>query len=131
MGSEFAYEDLSSFNVDKYTYEGDALELEVEGKKMYKVQSRPVSENSGYTKQVAWIDAASFLIQKMEYYDRKQELLKTAIYKDFKNISGVWRIGEIRMKNHQNDKETILIWENETIKNGLKEKDFHKRVLKK
>jgi len=131
MGSEFAYEDLSSFNVDKYTYEGDALELEVEGKKMYKVQSRPVSKNSGYTKQVAWIDAASFLIQKMEYYDRKQELLKTAVYKDFKNISGVWRIGEIRMKNHQNDKETILIWENETIKNGLKEKDFHKRVLKK
>jgi len=131
MGSEFAYEDLSSFNVDKYIYEGDAQVLEIDGKKMYMVQSKPLSKNSGYTKQIAWVDAESFLIHKMDYYDRKNELLKTAVYDDYKKISDVWRIGKISMKNHQNDKETILIWKEETIKNGLQEKDFHKRVLKK
>ena len=35
------------------------------------------------------------------------------------------------MTNHQNDKQTILIWKNEKIKNGLRSKSFHKRVLKK
>jgi len=131
MGSEFSYEDLSSYNVDKYTYVGDAQEVELNGKKMYKGESRPVSKNSGYTRQVFWVDAQSFLIVKMDYYDRKKELLKTARYEDYKKISGVWRIGKITMSNHQNDKQTILVWKDETIKNGLKEKDFHKRVLKK
>jgi len=131
MGSEFAYEDLSSFNVDKYSYEGEALEIEENGKKMYKAYSKPISKYSGYTKQVFWVDASTFLIQKMEYYDRKKELLKTATYSDYKKLSGIWRIGRIEMLNHQNDKKTILIWENESIKNGLKEKNFHKRVLKK
>ncbi len=131
MGSEFAYEDLSSFNVDKYVYEGDAQEVEIDGKKMYLGESKPFSKNSGYTKQIFWVDANTFLLHKMEYYDRKQELLKTAYYSDYKKISGIWRIGKIEMINHQNDKKTILIWEDETIKNGLKDKDFHKRVLKK
>jgi len=131
MGSEFSYEDLSSYNVDKYTYVGDAQEVKLNEKKMYKGESQPVSKNSGYTKQVFWVDAQNFLIVKMDYYDRKKELLKTARYEDYKKISGVWRIGKITMSNHQNDKQTILIWKDETIKNGLKEKDFHKRVLKK
>lgn len=131
MGSEFSYEDLGSFNVAKYAYEGDAEELEYEGKKVYKGESRPVSKNSGYTKQVFWINAENFLILKMDYYDRKKELLKTAQYKDYKKISGVWRFGKVIMSNHQNDKKTILIWEDESIKNGLKESNFHKRVLKK
>ncbi len=131
MGSEFAYEDLSSFNVDKYIYEGDAKEVQLNGQNMYQGESKPFSKNSGYTRQVFWVDPQTFLLQKMEYYDRKHELLKTAFYSDYKQISGVWRIGKIEMINHQNDKKTILIWENETIKNGLEEKSFHKRVLKK
>lgn len=131
MGSEFSYEDLSSFDADKYTYEAEAKEVMLNGKKMYIIQQVPVSKNSGYTKELSWVDADTFLIQKVEYYDRKNELLKTAEFKDYKKISGVWRIGKIIMTNHQNDKQTILVWENETIKNGLKEKNFHKRVLKK
>jgi len=131
MGSEFAYEDLSSFNADKYTYVGDAKEVVIEGKKMYQGESKPLSKNSGYTKQVFFVDPDTFLIHQTDYYDRKKELLKTAVFSEYKKISGVWRIGKIIMSNHQNDKKTILLWENETIKNGLKEKNFHKRVLKK
>jgi hypothetical protein len=35
------------------------------------------------------------------------------------------------MKNFSNSKQSILVWEEESIKNGLTNKDFHKRVLKK
>ena len=130
MGSEFAYEDLSAFNIDKYTYEGSAEEITVDGKKMYKASRVPKSKNSGYTSQVSLVDAESFLTMKVDYYDRKRELLKSAAFFDYKKIDGVWRIGKIHMKNYQNDKETILIWKDETIKNGLSDKDFHKRVLR-
>lgn len=131
MGSEFSYEDLSSFDVDKYSYKGDAKIGTLDGVKMYTGERTPKTKSSGYTKEVSWIDAKEFLARKVEYYDRKHELLKTAYFQDYKKISGIWRIGKIVMKNHQNDKQTILVWKNETVKNGLKEKNFHKRVLKK
>ena len=131
MGSEFSYEDLGAFNIEKYRYEGEAQEVTVDGVKMYRSERVPVSEESGYTKQVSWTDAQTFLVQKVEYYDRKRELLKTATFGDYKKIGGVWRIGSIVMKNHQNDKETVLIWKEEKVRTGLDDKDFHKRVLKR
>jgi len=130
MGSEFSYEDLSSFDMDKYTYEGEASEVVVDGVKMYQSVRIPVSEDSGYTKQIAWSDAENFLVRKVEYYDRKNELLKTAYFDEYKKIGGVWRIGKITMRNHQNDKTTVLVWVEEKIKTGLGEQDFHKQVLK-
>ena len=131
MGSEFSYEDLSSFSMDKYIFQGKATLATLNDKKVYVGERVPVSKNSGYTKQVSWVDTETFLIKKVEYYDRKKELLKTALFEDYKQISGVWRVGKMSMTNHQNDKKTILVWQNETIKNGLKKRDFHKRVLKK
>jgi len=131
MGSEFSYEDLSAFNVDKYTYEGDAVEVTLEGKKLLKAVSHPVSKYSGYTKLISFIDPSSFLVQSVEYYDRKGEFLKRATFKGYKKVKGIWRVGAISMNNLQNDKATHLVWKKEKIKTGLKEKHFHKRVLKK
>jgi outer membrane lipoprotein-sorting protein len=131
MGSEFSYEDLTAFNIDKYSYSGDAEEVTLDGKKMYKSERIPKSKNSGYTKQVSWVTPDTYLTMKVDYYDRKKELLKTATFADYKKLDGVWRIGKITMLNHQNDKKTILVWKNETIKNGLSDRDFNKRVLKR
>jgi len=131
MGSEFSYEDLSSFDVDRYSYKGNAEVVTLNGKKMYKGDRFPITKNSGYTKQVSWTGKDNFLLYKVEYYDRKHELLKVAIFDDYKKISGKWRFGKITMSNRQNDKKTILVWSNEKIKTGLKEKNFHKRVLKR
>ncbi len=131
MGSEFAYEDLSGFNVKKYNYDGEAEEVTLDSVAMYKTKATPISKYSGYTKLISWADKKTFLIKKIEYYDRKKELLKTAYFDEYKNFETVYRIGKITMKNIQNDKTTILIWSDEKIKNGLKKKDFHKRYLKK
>ncbi len=131
MGSEFSYEDLSSFSVKKYFFSGDAKEETINGVDYYIGERIPVSKNSGYTKQISWVDKKTFLIKKVEYYDRKKELLKTAVFDDYKKIKGVWRVGMMTMTNHQNGKKTILIWEDEKIKTGLKDRNFHKRVLKK
>jgi len=130
MGSEFSYEDLSAFNVKKYTYTGEATVSLLNGKEIYIGESIPVSKYSGYTKLVSYVDKDSFLIQKIEYFDRKKKLLKTATFTDYKKFGEVNRIGKIRMQNIQNDKTTILIWSEEKIKTGLTDKKFHKRYLK-
>jgi outer membrane lipoprotein-sorting protein len=129
MGSEFAYEDISAQSVEKYTYSDAVNEETVNGIACYKYERYPKSKYSGYTKQVVWADKETFITIKTDYYDRKRELLKTAIFSDYEKTKGVWRIGKIHMKNHQNKKETILAWQEDHIQTGLKERDFTKRML--
>lgn len=132
MGSEFSYEDVSSFNIDKYDYKNeDAKEAKLDDKDVYIVSRFPNYKYSGYTKQVSYIDKKTFLTLKVDYYDRKKSLLKSASFSDYKLIKGIYRNGKIHMKNFSNSKESILLWEEESVKTGLSKKDFHKRVLKK
>ena len=56
MGSEFAYEDLSSQEVEKYRYKWLRDET-LHGKETMVVEYYPEYENSGYTRQVVWIDS--------------------------------------------------------------------------
>ena len=130
MGSEFSYEDIGNTNYLKFTYSGEAEEVDLNGVPCYKGSRIPNDKNSGYTKQVSWIAKDTMLIQKMEYYDRKSELLKTAIFSDYKQIDGVWRVGKIKMSNHQNDKVTVLTWKEDKVQVGLTDKEFNKRILK-
>jgi len=126
MGSEFSYEDLSSQKRFKYSYEDEVLE-----KKSTLITNRiPKDKYSGYSKQVIYVDSTNFLVQKVEYYDRKRELLKRAIFKNYKKIKDIWRFGSIDMENLQTKKRTVILVTNESLKNGLKEKDFTKRYLK-
>lgn len=131
MGSEFSYEDTANASWKKYIYKDDLEEVDLNGVKCYKGTRVPKDKNSGYTKQITWIDKKNFLVQKVEYFDRKKEHLKTAIFSEYKNISGIWRIGKIEMTNHQNSKQTILQWNDDKIKVGLNSKDFTKRKLKR
>jgi outer membrane lipoprotein-sorting protein len=131
MGSEFSYEDLSSFSVEKFRFNGEAEEKTLDGVTYYVGTRIPKSKYSGYTKEVSWVDTKTFLIKQVDYYDKKHELLKSAFFQNYHKIKGVWRVGKMTMINYQNGKKTILIWIDEKIKTGLKERDFHKRVLKK
>ncbi len=130
MGSEFSYEDIGNQNYNKFTYGDKVEEVDLNGVKCYKGTRIPKDGNSGYTKQISWVSMDNFLLQQVEYYDRKSELLKTATFSDHKQIDGVWRVGKIEMKNHQNDKSTVLTWKEDKIKVGLTAKEFNKRMLK-
>jgi len=126
MGSEFSYEDLSSQKRFKYSYEDEVVEKD----NMLITKRVPKDRYSGYSKQVVYVDTKNLLVQKIEYYDRKKELLKRALFKDYKKIKDVWRFGNIDMVNLQTKKRTVILVTNENLKNGLREKDFTKRYLK-
>lgn len=130
MGSEFSYEDISAQDMDKYTYEGEAEEVMLEGVAAYKGVRIPKDKNSGYTKQITWIDKEKLVALKVDYYDRKNELLKSAMFSDYRDLEGVMRVGKIHMKNHQTGKETILQWTEDKVKQGLEDSDFTQRILK-
>ena len=77
MGSEFSYEDISSQEVEKYTYRW-IRDVIYDGKDCFVVEFYPVDrKNSGYTKQITWFDKQEYRVLKVEYYDKKESHLKT------------------------------------------------------
>ena len=131
MGSEFAFEDLSSFEVEKYTYKYLGVE-EVNGLTNFKVEQIPVDENSGYTRRIVWIDTIEYRAHKIDFYDRKNSLLKTLTFSGYKQyLAKHWRADKQAMLNHQNGKSTELKWSNYAFKTGLTDSDFNKNSLKR
>ncbi|MFC1886657.1 outer membrane lipoprotein-sorting protein [Thermodesulfobacteriota bacterium] len=132
MGSEFAYEDISSQEVEKYTYKWVRDEV-YQGMDCFIIERYPVDKkNSGYTRQVTWIDKSEYRQWKVDYYDRKNSLLKTLTIKDYKKyLDKFWRADEMNMVNHQNGKSTRLEWSIYKFRVGLKDRDFNKNSLKR
>lgn len=124
MGSEFAYEDLGSQEVEKYTYAWIAEES-LAGVRTQKVERRPVNEHSGYTRQIVWYDNEHYRPLKIEFYDRKNSHLKTLTYEGYQLHMGKhWRPAKMHMTNHQTGKSTTLMWTNYKFKTGLTDADF-------
>jgi outer membrane lipoprotein-sorting protein len=132
MGSEFAYEDLSSQEVEKYTY-NYLKEEQMEGSAVYVVERNPVDEKSGYTRQIAWYnESKGYRLEKVEFYDRKNSLLKTLTYSNYElYLDKHWRAGEMHMANHQTNKETTLVFSDYKFQSGLTDNDFSQNSLKR
>lgn len=129
MGSEFAFEDLGSQEVEKYSYKYLRDEVCAEWQ-CYVVERFPEYEHSGYTRQIAWIDKAEYRLVKAEFYDRKNTLLKTLTYSGYQEyIDRYWRPDEMFMQNHQTGKSTLLQWSKYEFKTGLGDRDFNPNAL--
>jgi hypothetical protein len=111
VGSEFAYEDLLSQEVDKYSYKW--LRDEPCGDlQCFVVERYPLYKNSGYVRQVVWWDKDEYRIQKIDFYDRKNTLLKTLIYENYRRyLDKYWRADIFKMENHQTGKSTNLLFD--------------------
>ncbi|PCI36443.1 MAG: RND transporter [Elusimicrobia bacterium] len=127
MGSEFSYEDISSQEVEEYTYKW----LRDEGNN-FVIERYPVDKKSGYTKLVTWLDKEHYRLQKVQFHDRKGDLLKTLDYKDYHQYLGKhWRPNLMTVVNHQTGKSTDLQWSNYQFKKGLTARDFDRNALKR
>jgi outer membrane lipoprotein-sorting protein len=135
MGSQFSFEDIASFEVDKYSYKflkEDKLIFENSSIDTLVIENYPLYEYSGYTRQVVWIDKKRFIPLKVEYYDRKNDLLKTLTFNNYKQYLGkYWRAHNQHMKNHQNGKTTVLTFSEFKFQNGYTSRDFERTSLKR
>jgi hypothetical protein len=131
VGSEFAFEDFTAIELNKfdYTFAGvedcGALQCDV-------LERLPRYKNSGYTKQIAWVDQTDFQIRKVEFYDRRGDLLKVLEMKDYREYdNGIWRSHLLSMTNVQTNKQTDLIYDTYDFNVDLSDGDFVKGRLDK
>lgn len=131
MGSEFAYEDISSQEVEKYKYKF-LKDDKINGRDVFVIERTPQYKKSGYTKQISWVDKEMYQPLKIEFYDRKKSLLKTLTQHDYKkHIDKYWRPARLEMVNHQTGKSTTLLWKSYKFKNGFRVRDFDRNSLKR
>jgi hypothetical protein len=132
VGSEFAFEDFTAQELNKYKYKflrqepcPNTPELTCDVVERY-----PLYERSGYTRQIGWTDTKTAQTRRMTFYDRKDSLLKTLDSLNYKLYDGkYWRAQLMKMQNHQTGKSTDLIYGSYSFKNGLTDRDFVKGVL--
>ena len=130
MGSEFAFEDMTSFEIEKFSFEF-IEEQTFEDRETWVVEQAPIDEYSGYTRQKVWIDKEHHYVVQVEFYDRKNDLLKTLNVSEYKRYKDkFWRAHRSEMYNQQTSKSTILVINDIRFDTGLNESDFNSNKLR-
>lgn len=120
LGTEFSWEDISTSELTKYHYKY----VRDEGK-TWVVERTPVSKFSGYSRELTWVNKDNYQTVKVEYYDKKGEILKTLELGSWKQYLGrYWRPQHFEMVNHQNHKKTILELSSYRFGTGVDKKEF-------
>lgn len=129
MGSEFAFEDMSSFEIEKFKFKY-LRDENYQGQDCFVIEQTPLDDDSGYTRNITWVDKQHYRALKIEYYDRKNSLLKVLTMHNYQlYLEKYWRPMELRMENHQTGKSTDLITHSLKFKTGLSDNDFDKDSL--
>ena len=131
MGSEFSYEDLSAVEVEKFTHRH--LRDEACGDLECAVLERvPLSKDSGYARQLVWLDREELRTMQIQFFDRRDEHLKTMVVDEYAQyLDRFWRSGKVAMTNHLTGKSTVLRWTDYEFGTDLDEGDFTKTALKR
>jgi hypothetical protein len=131
VGSEFAFEDFTALELNKYDYQ--YLGEDACGDQRCDMIERiPRYEHSGYTRQVSWVDQDVYQVRRVDFYDRRGELLKTLRLEDYRVYDGsYWRAHRLAMVNHRTGKSTDLVYQDYVFDSGMTDQDFVKGALKR
>jgi len=100
MGSDFTYSDMTSRNVEDYTYK-IMKEPTIKGHKTWQMLVTPKSEKTiaetGYTKSIIFVRQDNFVIIQALNYIKAGKKLKYMMVKDLELINGIWTVKEMQM----------------------------------
>jgi hypothetical protein len=131
VGSEFAYEDITGQEFEKYTYKW-LLDEPCDLLECFVVERRPRYANSGYSKLVTWYDTDEYRIMRVDYFGLDGDRLKTLSLDDYRQYEDrFWRPHELTMDSFLTGKSTILRYENYRFATGLTERDFDQGSLRR
>src|SRR3970282_657567 len=102
VGSDFSYEDISGRLLTLDTHKL-LREETLDSRPCYVIESVPKSRAS-FTRKLAWIERASFLPLKEEYYDAQKELFKVFTADEVSRAGGMDGLPTITKRTMKNVK---------------------------
>ena len=137
MGSEFTNADMSSPNLDEFTYKLSGSEI-VDAVDCWKVEVTPkdedVADENGYSKRILYIGKKDYVTRKTIYYDLDGELHKVLVANNIKLIDAnnkKYMATEMLMTNKQNNRKSIWIIEKIEVNPNIKDEYFTTGYLEK
>ncbi len=130
MGSDLSYEDMTSRELEDYTYELKGEKM-VDGIDCHILESTPKKGvTRTYKRFVTYVSKADLVAVLDEAYDMRDKLLKKRVIKYTKEKS--YNLpAEIYVENVQKKHNTRLIFANIEVDTGVKEDLFQEKNLKR
>lgn len=123
LGSELSYEDMGGSQ--GVQFDSKVIRTETKGAtKVAVIESTPKAGESAYSKIVSWVPLDKYVVTKVDYYDKRGKLLKTALFANYKQFSGTWRATKMQIKNVQNGRGTVMALKGLAINKGIDEDTF-------
>ena len=130
MGSDMSYEDMTSRELEEYTYTLKGSE-KIEDIDCYLLESVPdPALNSEYSKHISWVSKTDYLVIKEESYDRSDRILKIKLIKYMK-LKGYDVPQDMYVGNVQKHHNTRLTFNNIEIDTGVNDSLFQEKNLKR
>lgn len=122
MGTDFAFEDMTSEDRSKFRYERQPDEvaaiLDAEGATVASIESHVVdaypkdeelAAETGYKYRRLYVSKDRFFIRRIDFYDRRGRYLKTQHSRDMVRIEGdTWRANTTLMDNDKQRHQTLI-----------------------
>ena len=109
MGSEFTNADMSSPPTEDFDHT-----IIDESDNYYVIESKPVDRDKedeyGYSRKISTIKKNNYVVSKMDFYDSYNELFKTILIKDVREISGEkFIISHMTAENFSNARSSEIV----------------------
>jgi outer membrane lipoprotein-sorting protein len=131
MRSDLSNEDIETREVDDDTHTllGDES---VSGIDCWIVESIPLKQrDSNYAKRILWIGKETFLPVKIDFFNSRDELLKTGWFGGFKQIKGIWTYTKMMFETPSKGSRTLMQYTQYDYNLGLPDPLFEMSVLKR
>lgn len=130
-GGVFTYEDVSGRRTSDDTHEL-VREEKIDGKDSYVIKNTPKdTEVVEFSYYISWIDKATFLPIKGEYFDKQGKLYRTITVDEIKIIDGHPTAVKGTGKNLETGLSTTIEFVDVKYDIGLKESTFAERYLRR
>ena len=133
LGSDLTYQDISYRALNEDTHKL-VREDKVDGAEYYVVESVPREKNPLYGKTMTWFqktaDWAECRKRRVEYYDTRDNLIKTEILK-WQKVGSAWLWDQVHVENVRTGHSSLFSITDPEVNVGLDDKMFSDRTLRR
>lgn len=129
VGSDFTYEDVSGrhWTEDNHTLKEETM---LDSNTVWVIESVPKVEFKGFARKISYIDKASSLPLKEEYFDKKDNLVRVFKAERIEDIDGIKTVTLRSMEDLKKGSKTYVDFSKIKYNQGLTDDLFTERYLK-
>ncbi|MEM7212295.1 MAG: outer membrane lipoprotein-sorting protein, partial [Pseudomonadota bacterium] len=133
MRSDFANEDIEARAVADDVHRW--LRSEAVGERVCDVvESVPIdskAKDSNYARRLVWVDRETSLPIKIEFYDRRDRLIKVMSQGAIEQIDGIWTATKVIMETPRRGSRTLMQYSDVRYNVGFEDRVFEQDALQR